>query len=84
MQTSRRTTVIVVGGALAVASVGYGLGTQADDGTAIAGGDQSSDSRENRSGGPPRLRASEASRRGSRTSPTRSGVDADKLAQALP
>jgi hypothetical protein len=32
----RRTTVIVVGGALAVASVGYGLGTQADDGTAIA------------------------------------------------
>ena len=34
--------MIVVGGALAVASVGYGLGTQADDGTAIAGGDQSS------------------------------------------
>jgi uncharacterized tellurite resistance protein B-like protein len=32
----RRTTVIVVGGALAIASVGYGLGTQADDGTAIA------------------------------------------------
>jgi transcriptional regulator with XRE-family HTH domain len=34
----RRTTVIVVGGALAIASVGYGLGTQADDGTAIADG----------------------------------------------
>jgi len=36
MRRQRRTTVIVVGGALAVASVGYGLGTQAGDGTAIA------------------------------------------------
>jgi transcriptional regulator with XRE-family HTH domain len=36
----RRTTVIVVGGALAIASVGYGLGTQADDGTAIADSQQ--------------------------------------------
>jgi transcriptional regulator with XRE-family HTH domain len=36
----RRTTVIVVGGALAVASVGYGFGTQADDGTAIADSQQ--------------------------------------------
>ena len=36
MRTQRRTTVIVVGGALAIASVGYGLGTQADDGTAVA------------------------------------------------
>jgi hypothetical protein len=36
----RRTTVIVVGGALAIASVGYGLGTLADDGTAIADSQQ--------------------------------------------
>jgi len=36
MRRQRRTTIIVVGGALAVASVGYGLGTQAGDGTAIA------------------------------------------------
>jgi transcriptional regulator with XRE-family HTH domain len=36
----RRTTVIVVGGALAIVSVGYGLGTQADDGTAVADGRQ--------------------------------------------
>lgn len=36
MRSQRRTTVIVVGGALAIASVGYGLGTQANDGTAIA------------------------------------------------
>lgn len=38
MQRNRRTSIIVVGGALAIASVGYGLGTQADDGTALAGG----------------------------------------------
>jgi hypothetical protein len=37
MQRNKRTSVIVVGGALAIASVGYGLGTQADDGTAVAG-----------------------------------------------
>jgi biotin operon repressor len=41
MRTQRRTTVIVVGGALAIASVGYGLGTQAGDGTAVADGAQS-------------------------------------------
>jgi hypothetical protein len=38
MHRNRRTSIIVVGGALAVASIGYGLGTQADDGTALAGG----------------------------------------------
>ena len=37
MQRNRRTSIIVVGGALAIASIGYGLGTQADDGTAVAG-----------------------------------------------
>ena len=36
MRSKRRSTIIVVGGALAVASAGYGLGTQADDGTAVA------------------------------------------------
>ncbi|HKP19905.1 MAG TPA: Clp protease N-terminal domain-containing protein [Thermoleophilaceae bacterium] len=36
MQRQRRTTIIVVGGALAIASVGYGLGSQAGDGTAVA------------------------------------------------
>jgi biotin operon repressor len=36
MRRQRRTTIIVVGGALAIASVGYGLGTEAGDGTAIA------------------------------------------------
>lgn len=38
MQRNRRTSIIVVGGALAIASIGYGLGTQADDGTAVAEG----------------------------------------------
>jgi len=36
MRSQRRTSVIVVGGALAIASGAYGLGTQADDGTAVA------------------------------------------------
>jgi transcriptional regulator with XRE-family HTH domain len=81
MQTRRRTTVIVVGGALAVASVGYGLGTQADDGTAVAGGDQSSETK-SRSGGelafsvrgqPP----------GFENLADTLGVDADELEQAL-
>ena len=44
--------MIVVGGALAVASVGYGVGTQVGDGTAIAGSEQGSDS-DSRRGGPP-------------------------------
>jgi hypothetical protein len=36
MRRQRSTTIIVAGGALAIASVGYGLGTQADGGTAVA------------------------------------------------
>jgi transcriptional regulator with XRE-family HTH domain len=36
MPTQRRTSIIVAGGALAVASVAYGLGTQAGDGNAVA------------------------------------------------
>ncbi|MEA2409247.1 MAG: hypothetical protein QOE69_3366 [Thermoleophilaceae bacterium] len=46
MRQRRKTTIIVAGGALAIASVGYGLGTQADDGTAIA------DSAQTRAGTP--------------------------------
>lgn len=81
MQTSRRTTVIVVGGALAVASVGYGLGTQAGDGNAIAGSDQSSDSR---------TRSGSRAAFGERGQPPglqdladTLGVDADELAKAF-
>jgi transcriptional regulator with XRE-family HTH domain len=81
MQKSRRTTVIVVGGALAVASVGYGLGTQADDGTAVAAGDQSSET-DNRNGGPPAfLRGGQPP--GFQNLADKLGVDADALAKAL-
>ena len=45
----RTTTVIVVGGALAIASVGYGLGTQAGDGNAVA---DSQDGQQERHAGP--------------------------------
>ena len=41
MPRQRRTQVIVVGGALAIASAAYGLGTQAGDGNAIAENSQS-------------------------------------------
>ena len=81
MQTKRKSTIIVVGGALAVASVGYGLGTQADGGTAIAGADQTT-AEENRSGGPPAfLKGGQPP--GFQALADKLGVDADKLAQAL-
>jgi transcriptional regulator with XRE-family HTH domain len=81
MQTRRRTTVIVVGGALAVASVGYGLGTQADDGTAAALSDQSSEA-DNRNGGPPAfVRGGQPP--GFQGLADELGVDADALARAL-
>ncbi len=73
--------MIVVGGALAVASVGYGLGTQADDGTAIAGGDQSSETK-NRNGGPPAFGV-RGQPPGFENLADTLGVDADKLEQAL-
>jgi transcriptional regulator with XRE-family HTH domain len=73
--------VIVVGGALAVASVGYGLGTQAGDGTAIAGSDQSSDTR-TRSGTPPVFEHM-GQPPGFQDLADKLGVDADKLAQAF-
>src|SRR5688500_18241703 len=81
MQSRRRTTVIVVGGALAVASVGYGLGTQADDGTAIAGGEQSPDAR-TRSGGLPAF-AERGQPPGFQDLADKLGVDADELEKAL-
>jgi hypothetical protein len=74
MQRNRRTSIIVVGGALAVASIGYGLGTQADDGTAVAGGGDRATARglafEH---GPP----------GFSNLADTLGVDADKLEDAL-
>ena len=81
MQSRRRSTIIVVGGALAVASVGYGLGTQADDGTAIAGSDQTT-TEENRSAGPPAC-VGRGQPPGFRNLADMLGVDSDKLAQAF-
>jgi biotin operon repressor len=76
MRTQRRTTIIVAGGALAIASVGYGLGTQADDGTAVADGNQSRD-------GGPRLMFERGAPPGFNDLADTLGVDADKLEQAL-
>ena len=81
MQSRRKSTIIVVGGALAVASVGYGLGTQADDGTAIAGAGQTT-SEENRNGGPPAF-VEGRQPPGFQNLADKLGVDADELAQAL-
>lgn len=81
MHTRRRTTIIVVGGALAVASVGYGFGTQADDGTAVALGDQSSDTN-SRHGGP-RSFLGGGQPPGFQALADKLGVNADKLAQAF-
>jgi transcriptional regulator with XRE-family HTH domain len=80
MRTPRRTTIIVVGGALAVASVSYGLGSQADDGTAVAGGSQSADAGGN--DGPPRFLAAGQPPGFGELADTL-GVDADELEQAL-
>jgi transcriptional regulator with XRE-family HTH domain len=81
MRSRRRSTIIVVGGALAVASVGYGLGTQADDGTAIAGSDQTT-AEKHRSGAPPAF-VDGGQPPGFQNLADKLGVDADKLAQAL-
>jgi ClpA/ClpB-like protein len=81
MRTTRKSTIIVVGGALAVASVGYGLGTQADDGTAVAGGAQTT-AEENRGAGPPAF-VEGGQPPGFQDLADTLGVDADKLAQAL-
>ena len=81
MRSRRRSTIIVVGGALAVASVGYGLGTQADDGTAVAGGDQTTIR-----GGPGRAPPAFVRRGqppGFQDLADKLGVEADKLEQAF-
>ena len=79
MRSQRRTTVIVVGGALAIASVGYGLGTQAGDGNAIA---DSQDSGQERQPGA-RLAFEPGAPPGFSDLADRLGVDADRLRQAL-
>jgi hypothetical protein len=85
MPRQRRTTIIVVGGALAIASVGgYGLGTQADGGTAIADStttEQDGGTPE-RHGGPP-LGLERGAPPGFTRLADRLGVDADTLAGAM-
>jgi transcriptional regulator with XRE-family HTH domain len=81
MQGSRRTTIIVVGGALAIASVGYGLGTQSDDGTAVAGDEQRSGAAAG-PGGPPRFFEG-GQPPGFTELADKLGVDADTLARAM-
>lgn len=81
MQSRRKSTIIVVGGALAVASVGYGLGTQADDGTAIAGSDQTT-AEKHRSGAPPAF-VDGRQPPGFQNLADKLGVEPAKLAQAL-
>jgi hypothetical protein len=73
--------VIVVGGALAVASVGYGLGTQAGDGTAAAGGGRSSSA--NRGEGGRAVFIGGGQPPGFQELADTLGVDADELEQAL-
>jgi biotin operon repressor len=78
----RRTSIIVVGGALAIASVGYGLGTQAGDGNAVADSATLDGGSQERHLGP-----GPAFERGAPPGfsalATELGVDADKLAQAM-
>ena len=81
MRSTRKSTIIVVGGALAVASVGYGLGTQADDGTAVAGSERNS-AEEIRGGGPPFFH-DRGQPPGFEALADRLGVEADDLAKAL-
>ncbi len=64
-----------------MASVGYGLGTQADGGTAVAGSDQTT-TEENRNGGPPAFLGG-GQPPGFQALADKLGVGADKLAQAL-
>ena len=83
----RRTSIIVVGGALAIASVGYGLGTQAGDGNAIAdsatqdGGSQDGGSQERHFGPGPAFERGAPP--GVSALAAKLGVDSGKLAQAM-
>ena len=76
MRSQRRTSVIVVGGALAIASGAYGLGTQADDGTAVAENSQNGQRGE-------RLMFERGAPCGSGGLAHKLGVDESKLEQAL-
>jgi hypothetical protein len=71
LRQPRRTTIIVVGGALAVASAGYGLGSQAGDGVAVADNNDSAETR----GAPPARAFSGLA--------DKLGVDAGELREAL-
>ena len=83
MQSHRkRTTIIVVGGALAIASVGYGLGAQADDGTAIADSSAQDGSSQERHAGPG-FAFHRGAPPGFSALAAKLGVDSTKLAQAM-
>jgi transcriptional regulator with XRE-family HTH domain len=83
MRRQRRTTIIVVGGALAIASVGYGLGTQAGDGTAIADNTTEQDGSAPERGGAPPLAFERGAPPGIGALADKLGVDTDQLARAL-
>jgi transcriptional regulator with XRE-family HTH domain len=83
MRPQRRTTVIVVGGALAIASVGYGLGTQAGDGTAIADNATEQDGSSQDRGGRPLLPFERGAPPGLSDLADRLGVGVNQLARAL-
>jgi biotin operon repressor len=80
MRSPRKPTIIVVGGALAIASVAYGLGTQADDGTAVA--DSAAEASKSRDGGRPGF-FMRAVPPGFDNLADELGVDADELQDAL-
>ncbi|HEY7454440.1 MAG TPA: hypothetical protein VH683_07740 [Thermoleophilaceae bacterium] len=82
MRPQRRTTIIVVGGALGIASVAYGLGTQADDGTAVAER-SSQNGGQSRSGGPPMPFFERGAPPGFSDLADSLGVDQDELQDAL-
>jgi biotin operon repressor len=75
--------VIVVGGALAIASVGYGLGTQADDGTAIADNQAEQDGGPQDRGGRPLLPFERGAPPGFSDLAGRLGVGTTQLMRAL-
>ena len=83
MRSHRKTTsIVVVGGALAIASVGYGLGTQTGDGNAIAESSaQDGGSQERHSG--PGFAFERGAPPGFSSLADKLGVDADQLAQAM-
>jgi hypothetical protein len=85
MRGQRRTTIIVVGGALAIASVGYGLGSQAGDGNAIADSttDQDGSAQEHRNGAPPPLEFDRGAPPGFSQLADELGVDTNALMRAM-